>query len=84
MKRQIDRCECCDLEIDRNEYSVLAHEPDTCLGMGRNEEGFYLEAVGDYVAIAWIKYCPMCGRKLTDDNQLGKRFKKLFCGKGGG
>jgi hypothetical protein len=74
-------CEYCDLanytycgfskydNYQHDFYCGLASEPYTFLAITYNSvtKKFGLLANGDYVAARDINFCPMCGRKLTEE-----------------
>lgn len=69
----MEKCQFCEREpvfgkcgyIQCMSESCLAREPYTSLYIGVEESGrVYMDAIGDYEARYYPKFCPECGRRL--------------------
>ena len=67
------KCEISEYDdYSHDAYCMIAEKPWTTLMMTHNSEtGKYgLVANGDYSPGADINFCPMCGRELTEENNV--------------
>lgn len=58
---------------------LMAAQPYTGIEIqNTKKDGFSIIATGDFSAVYYPKFCPECGRKLLDNEQINKKKEYLM------